>query len=129
MGENWHSISHKKVVPGGAALAEACADIESPWFSGHFPGNPILPGIAILSMVADAIRHHETEKGTKIRIAGVRKVRFRLLVRPDEVLKISLSLHRQGEGLSYHFVVELNGKTACTGIAEIEPLSGESRVT
>jgi 3-hydroxyacyl-[acyl-carrier-protein] dehydratase len=128
MGENWYSISHPKDATSDAVLAEACAGAGSPWFSGHFPGEPILPGIAILSMVMDVIRHHEAEKGRKIRIAGVRRVRFKLLVKPDELLKISLSSYQQEEGLSYHFAVELNGKTVCTGIAAAELLPEESRM-
>jgi len=127
MGKNWYSISHTKDAPSGAVLAEACADAGSPWFSGHFPDEPILPGIAILSMVMDVIRHREAEKGRKIRMAGVRRVRFKLPVRPDELLKISLSSYHQ-EGLSYHFAVELNGKTVCTGIAAVELLPEESRL-
>ncbi len=39
---------------------EITADIhvppDSPWFCGHFPGEPILPGVAQLGMVIDAIR-------------------------------------------------------------------------
>jgi 3-hydroxymyristoyl/3-hydroxydecanoyl-(acyl carrier protein) dehydratase len=126
MVESWYSVSHKQDAMSGAVWEEACAGAGSPWFSGHFPGELILPGIAILSMVMDAIRYQEAEKGRKIRIASVRRVRFKLPVRPDELLKISLSLCQQEVGLSYHFVVELNRKTVCTGIAEAEPLTEES---
>jgi len=125
MAENWHSILYKRDASTGAVWAEACAKTGSPWFSGHFPAEPILPGIAILSMVTDVIRQHESEKGKRIRISGVRRVRFRLPVRPDELLTISLSLSRQGEDISYHFKVELNGKTVCTGIVIAEPVPDE----
>lgn len=128
MDENWYRISHMQDAPSGAFLAEACAGAGSLWFSGHFPGEPILPGIAILSMVMDVIRHHEAEKGRKIRIAGVKRVRFKLPVRPDELLKISLSLYQQEVGLSYHFSIGLDGKTVCTGIAKAELLTEESRL-
>ena len=126
MDETWHSIAHKRDNSNREVLAEACAATGSPWFSGHFPNNPILPGIAILSMVKDAITHHESEKGRKIRITGIRRVRFRLPVRPDESLTISLPLSHQENNLSYHFMVTLNGKTACTGVVVAEPLPEES---
>jgi 3-hydroxymyristoyl/3-hydroxydecanoyl-(acyl carrier protein) dehydratase len=77
-------------------------------------------------MVTDAVRHHESEKGRKIRIAGIRRVRFRLPVRPDELLKISLSSSHQDGGLSYHFDVVVKGETACTGIIVAELLQKES---
>ena len=124
MAENWHRISYKRDASTGAVWAEACAEAGSPWFSGHFPDEPILPGIAILSMVTEVIRQYECEKGGRIRIAGIRRVRFRLPVRPDELMMISLSLSCQEGGLSYHFKVEMNEKTVCTGIIAAEPLPG-----
>jgi len=126
MNEVWYSISYKEEPSGSAILAEACAEAGSPWYSGHFPGDPILPGIAILSMVTDAITHHESEKGKKIRIAGIRRVRFRLPVRPDELLNISMSSSHQDGRLSYHFDVDVRGKTACTGVIVAELLPEES---
>ena len=126
MDEAWYSISYKGETSGSEILAEACAETRSPWFSGHFPDIPILPGIAILSMVTDAITHHESEKGHKIRIVGIRRVRFRLPVRPDELLKISLSSSYEDGRLSYHFNVVVEGKTACTGIIVAELLKKEN---
>lgn len=125
MAENWHSISYKKDAPTGEVWAEVCAEAGSPWFSGHFPAEPILPGIAILSMVTDVIRQYESEKGRRIRVSGIRRVRFRLPVSPDELLMISLSLPSQEGGLSYHFKCELNGKTVCTGTVTAEPVPDE----
>ncbi len=122
MDESWHSISYKEEPSSHAILAEARAEAGSPWYSGHFPDDPILPGIAILSMVTDAITHHESDKGKKIRIAGFRRVRFKQPVRPDELLNISLSSSYQDGGLSYRFDVEVKGKTACMGVIVAEPL-------
>lgn len=126
MDEVWHRISYKGAITNGLLLAEAYAAAGSPWFSGHFPDEPILPGIAILAMVTDAVRHHAAEKGERIRITSIRKVRFRLPVKPDELLAISLSFSSQEEGLTGHFQVELNGKMVCTGNVFAEALPTES---
>lgn len=126
MNEIWHSISYKEEPSGSAILAEACAEAGSLWYSGHFPNDPILPGIAILSMVKDAIMHHESEKGKKIRIAGIKRVRFKLPVRPNELLNIFLSSSHHDGRLSYNFDVVVKGKTACTGIFIAESLPEES---
>jgi 3-hydroxyacyl-[acyl-carrier-protein] dehydratase len=120
MNEIWHIISHKRDTSNPEVYAEAFAETGSPWFSGHFPNNPILPGIAILSMVTEAITKHESEEGRKIRIMGIRRIRFRLPVRPDDVLTISLSSLNRDDCLSYHFNVTLEGKTACTGVIAAE---------
>jgi len=122
MDETWHRISYERDTSRDEALAEARAETGSHWFSGHFPNEPILPGIAMLSMVADVIKHHEAEKGKNIWISAIKRVRFRLPVRPDEMLTISASLSSQGDEKSYHFKVILRGKTACTGIVTFELL-------
>jgi len=116
MDENWHRISYIKDVSNGKVWAQACAESGSPWFSGHFPNEPILPGIAILAMVVDAIRHQEAQKGVSISIAGIKRVRFKLPVRPDELINLSLSLSQNHQDLCYYFTVELNMKTVCTGM-------------
>jgi len=118
MDEKWHSLSVNRDMPNGTIAAEARAESGSLWFPGHFPGEPILPGIAILSMVMDVIRHHEAEIGSKVRITGIKRVRFKLPVRPEELVKITVSLKHQNTGLSYNFAVESDEKTVCTGIAE-----------
>jgi 3-hydroxymyristoyl/3-hydroxydecanoyl-(acyl carrier protein) dehydratase len=122
MDEIWHSVSYSTDTANDAVLTEACAAAGSPWFSGHFPSDPVLPGIAILSMAADAVKHQESQKGKKIRIRGIRRVRFRLPVRPDEALTILLSLPEQENDFSYQFKVFTNGKTVCTGVIVIELL-------
>jgi 3-hydroxyacyl-[acyl-carrier-protein] dehydratase len=127
MDEIWHSISHKTDTSNRDGLAEAYAAAGSPWFSGHFPNDPVLPGIAILSMVTDSIKHQESKKGKNIRIAGIRRVRFRLPVRPDEVLTVSVSLSDQESGPSYQFKVAVSGKTVCSGVVVIEPLPEENK--
>ena len=124
MEEAWYRISYKEEGLDNPIIAEACAEAGSPWYSGHFPGDPILPGIAILSMVTDAILHHESEKGKKVRIAGIKRVRFRLPVKPDELLHISMSSSNQDGRLYYNFDVFVSGKTACTGIIVAELLPG-----
>lgn len=122
MDEIWHSVSYSTDTSNDTVLTEAYAAAGSPWFSGHFPNDPVLPGIAILSMVTDTIKHQESQKGKKIRILGIRRVRFRLPVRPDEVLTVSVSLPQQENDCSYQFKVFVSGKTVCTGIVIIERL-------
>jgi 3-hydroxyacyl-[acyl-carrier-protein] dehydratase len=119
MHDEWQRIFYKGrgKEPGDAVLAEASIDASSPWFSGHFPNEPILPGIAILSMVTDVIKRYESDNGRRIRISGIRRVRFRLPVRPDASLQISLSSSGRD---TYHFTVALNGETACSGLVDIE---------
>ena len=65
-------MSVRIVVPGAGPL-----------FDGHFPGLPILPGVAELIMVARAM----APTGPSV-LTGVRHVRFRALVRPGDELDL-----------------------------------------
>ncbi|MFA5180068.1 MAG: hypothetical protein WC405_02005 [Syntrophales bacterium] len=126
MEETWHKISYAG-SPVGSVMAEAWAGASSPWFSGHFPEAPVLPAIAILSMVRDAISHHEAEQGRDIRVSAIHRVRFRLPAKPDDLLKISATSSDQTGRASYQFKVEVNGQTACTGLMAVETLQGKNQ--
>lgn len=83
---------------------------DSSWFSGHFPGDPILPGIAQLRMVADLI---VTSSAIPLRIAGLSRVKFRKIVRPGEVLDIHVKSGNTPE--QYSFTITSGGEDVCSG--------------
>ncbi len=68
--------------------ASVITEDNSPWFSGHFPNNPVLPGIAQLKMVVDLIT--KSTAGS-LRLTGVSRVKFRKIVRPGEQLDIQVA--------------------------------------
>jgi len=73
----------------------------------------------VLSMVADVIRQDAAETGTRIRIKGIRRVRFRVPIRPGETVSVSLLSPPGGDGGSRHFKVTVAGETACTGMMDV----------
>lgn len=119
--EDWHLLSAGKPEPDGSIDAEAHIAADSPWFSGHFPNEPVLPGIALLAMVSDTIRRRQAEAGKKVKISKIRKVRFRLPVRPASDLSLKLSCSERDNILNYQFRITLNGEMVCTGLMEAEP--------
>ena len=56
------------------------------WFEGHFPGHPILPGVAELALATDALAR---ETGRPIALQGIAFARLRQLVFPGDRLEIS----------------------------------------
>jgi 3-hydroxyacyl-[acyl-carrier-protein] dehydratase len=91
---------------------------DSPWFSGHFPGDPILPGIAQLEMALDGIKRLSKKK---LEISGFRKVRFKQFIRPNDKITIKVVL-RKGDVLSYSFRIMVGEEMACNGILTVEEL-------
>ena len=118
MPEIWHSISHHGVTPEGTIFAEACTEAGSPWYAGHFPAAPVLPAIAILSMVKDTISRHESRGDRRIEICRIMRVRFRLPVRPGDSLSIFVSPLAGTDRPTYRFRVERDGEGACSGMME-----------
>ena len=73
-------------------------------------------------MVSDVIRRHESEKGNAVWIDGIKRVRFRSPVRPDESISISFTPPLHDGDRSYSFKVVANGETICTGVMTARPV-------
>jgi 3-hydroxyacyl-[acyl-carrier-protein] dehydratase len=104
-------------VSGTADRVKASASVpaDSIWYAGHFPGTPLLPGIAILALVEEAINEAELREGNKVMITGVSRVRFRLPVRPDDPMVMEISREKKNGRFAYGFSVFLSGELSCTG--------------
>jgi len=89
-----------------------------PLFEGHFPGRPILPGVAALAMICDAI----SPRGASVR--WIRSVRFRDLIAPGTVLDVSTS---DGGDSLVRFEATREGKVVVNGtVAFGEPDHAEA---
>jgi len=66
-----------------------------PFFQGHFPGNPIMPGVLQIEAMAQAggimgLSGKKFDQGNAIAFLGIDKARFRGWVRPGDVLRIEV---------------------------------------
>ena len=71
-----------------------------PYFQGHFPGEPVMPGVLILEGMAQAgavLAYMSTDSidGKLVFFAGLDNVRFRKVVRPGDQLIFKMELTRQ----------------------------------
>jgi 3-hydroxyacyl-[acyl-carrier-protein] dehydratase len=98
---------------------EISADVlvppDSPWFDGHFPGTPILPGVAQIGMVLDAIRKAHNRD---LKISSVRRVRFKRMIRPDDQLKIIATPLKREIG-AYSFRILIEDDAVCSGVITV----------
>ncbi|UCG13751.1 MAG: 3-hydroxyacyl-ACP dehydratase FabZ [Deltaproteobacteria bacterium] len=75
--------------------------INEPFFAGHFPGSPIMPGVLIIEAMAQvggilAFRSGPKEwSGSLVYFMGMDKVRFRKPVLPGDQLRLRLTMMRQ----------------------------------
>lgn len=91
----------------------------SPFFQGHFPNVPVMPGVLIIEALAQvgavALLSKEEYKGKIVYLGGIRQARFREKVVPGDTLKLECRIIKQkgpvGLGSA---VASVNGKTVCT---------------
>ena len=83
---------------GESLIGIKCVTINEPFFPGHFPGNPVMPGVLVVEALAQvgALLMSKTwdvdmEKST-IFFMSVDGARFRLPVRPGDVLKLHVDV-------------------------------------
>jgi 3-hydroxymyristoyl/3-hydroxydecanoyl-(acyl carrier protein) dehydratase len=91
--------------------ARVTADSSSPWFSGHFPDDPILPGIAQLKMVADLIA---ASRGDDSPMTGLSRIKFRKIVRPGQQLDIYAAPGKLKD--QYAFRISSSNEDICSGM-------------
>ncbi len=117
MDNPWYSLLSFDSVPQ-KITAKAAVPKESPWFSGHFPGEPILPGIAELSMVFDLIKKKFSENAKNIIIISLKKIRFKLIVKPEEILDIIIT-SMENLTNTYSFKISSGDNITCSGIITV----------
>lgn len=81
--------------PGESITALKNVTINEPFFTGHFPGEPVMPGVLILEALAQAglllgMRTVDADDGTIVYFAGIDKARFKRQVVPGDQLLLKL---------------------------------------
>lgn len=88
--------SIEELEPGVRALGKKCVSVNEPYFQGHFPGNPVMPGVLIMEALAQvgavAILSQPEWKGKTAYFAGIDKARFRRKVMPGDVLMLETTI-------------------------------------
>ena len=91
--------------PGAWAIGKKCVSINEPFFQGHFPGRPIMPGVLLLEALAQtgavALLSLPENKGKIALFGGVNKARFKKQVVPGDVVTLSCELIRMEKGIGY----------------------------
>lgn len=85
-----------ELEPGKRAVGKKCVTYNEPFFTGHFPEEPVMPGVLIieaLSQVGAVIcLSVEENKGRNAYFGGINKAKFRNKILPGDVLTLEVEL-------------------------------------
>ncbi|MBH0230612.1 3-hydroxyacyl-ACP dehydratase FabZ [Halobacillus yeomjeoni] len=108
----------EEVVEGERAVGYKNVTVNEPFFQGHFPGYPVMPGVliteALAQMGAVAMLKKEENQGKLAFFTGIDKCRFKRQVKPGDRLKLEVEIVRlkgpMGKGKAKATV---DGEVAC----------------
>lgn len=88
-----------ELEPGKKAVGFKNVTMNEPFFQGHFPGEPVMPGVIMIEALAQvgavAILSEEQFKGKLAFFGGIKSARFRKMVFPGDTLRLEVELTKR----------------------------------
>lgn len=110
----WYIRSSDNQASEGEISTHIRVPADSPWFEGHFPGAPVLPGVAQLGMVHDLLCRRF---GRQLPVAQVSRVRFKQMIRPGQGLTLTVKTGDAGD--SHNFRLVGDDGLICSGLMRL----------
>lgn len=110
-------------IPGESVKAIKNVTVNEPFFTGHFPQKPVMPGVLIIEAIAQAtgILAFKTrgevkdDDDTLYLFAGIDKARFKRPVGPGDQLVIDAKLLKMKRNVwKFSAIASVDGKVVCT---------------
>ncbi len=110
----------EEYVPGESCTAYKNVCINEQYFMGHFPGQPIMPGVLIVEALAQtgavAILSMKENEGKNALFGGIDNFRFKKQVLPGDTLKLEVKIiKRKGPIGIGEAIATVDGKVAAKG--------------
>ncbi|WP_026570744.1 MULTISPECIES: 3-hydroxyacyl-ACP dehydratase FabZ [Sediminibacillus] len=107
-----------EIEEGKRVVGKKNVTINEPFFQGHFPDYPVMPGVLIVEALAQVgavvILNKEENKGKIGFLAGLDKCRFKRQVKPGDQLRLEVEIIKLkgpiGKGKA---IASVDGETAC----------------
>lgn len=106
--------------PGQRAVAIKNVTANEPFFQGHFPEFPVMPGVLIVEAIAQAgavaMLSQPDQEGKLALFAGIDNVRFKRQVKPGDTLRIEVTLGQVRRNIGTGTgIATVDGEVACKG--------------
>lgn len=106
-----------EVVPNESAHGIKCVSINEPFFQGHFPGKPVMPGVLIIEAMAQTAgvmvvtSLGPESEGKLVYFMSVDQAKFRIPVEPGDILDIHVNkIQSRGPVWKFSGEAKVDGK-------------------
>jgi len=107
----------REITPGQSVLCVKRFPPSEPFFAGHFPGDPLVPGVILTEALAQAAGIACGEAGKSYRLSAIKLMKFLRPVRPEaEVLLKAEKSGGMGALVQFHVLATVDGETAAEGV-------------
>lgn len=122
-----------QAVPGASRAGQTVKAIKNvsynePFFAGHFPHRPVMPGVLILESMAQAAAmacHKPTESKKDVAIGRLSEARFRRPVVPGDVLTLNAEVIKDRGSM---IVIKVTATVGDEPVTEVEILASVTEV-
>ncbi|MDI9502231.1 MAG: 3-hydroxyacyl-ACP dehydratase FabZ [Tissierellia bacterium] len=104
----------------GVVTGTKCVSYNEPFFQGHFPDYPVMPGVLLMETLAQlgaiGILTRDEYRGSIPLFAGINKCRFKKPVRPGDVLEMQVEITRMRRQIGTGYgIAKVRGEVVCEG--------------
>ncbi len=89
----------EELEAGKRGVGKKCVSFNEPYFAGHFPNEPVMPGVLIIEAMAQAgavaILSKPGQEGKTAYFAGIQNAKFKKKVKPGDVLTLELEIIKE----------------------------------
>lgn len=109
----------EELEPGVRAVGIKCVTYNEPFFAGHFPQEPVMPGVLIIEALAQvgsvAMLSVEEYKGKIGYFGGINNAKFKKMVHPGDCLRLECEIIKQKGPVGIgRAVATVDGKVAAS---------------
>lgn len=107
-----------EIEEGSRVVGEKLVTINEPFFQGHFPAYPVMPGVLIIEAIAQlgavGLLRQPEHQGKLPMFAGIDEARFRRQVVPGDTLRLEITLDKIRRGIGRASgSASVDGQPAC----------------